>query len=166
MKLHELKAAPESRKKKIRRGRGDASGHGSFCGRGCKGQNSRAGGGVRLGFEGGQIEFLKRMPKKKGFKNPNRVVFQPINFDLLEKSFPQGGKIDPEILIEKGIAKKNRPVKILGRGKISAKFEFSGLKLSKSVENKLKKSKKTTENKTSTKETKEKSKSEKTEKKD
>ncbi len=131
MKLHELKANTGSKKEKIRRGRGDGSGHGNFCGRGCKGQNARAGGGVRPGFEGGQTPILRRMPKLKGFNNINRIEYTPVNFDSIDLHFSDGEVVSPETLVKKGILKTLRnPIKILARGKLTKKVSFEGVKMS------------------------------------
>jgi len=136
MKLHELTSTAGSRKKKIRRGRGDASGKGSFSGRGVKGQNSRAGGGVRIGFEGGQTPLLRRTPKLKGFTQPNRVEFLPINLSLIEEKYSDGETVSTETLLEKRIIRNlNQPIKILGDGKLTKKVSFfEGLKMSLSAE--------------------------------
>ena len=83
MRQDELSPAPGSRKKRKRFGRGDGSGHGTYCGRGVKGQKSRSGGGVRPGFEGGQLPLIKRLPKKRGFINPFRKEYSVVNVDKL-----------------------------------------------------------------------------------
>ena len=135
MKLHELKANTGAKKSKIRRGRGDASRAGNFSGRGCKGQNARAGGGVRIGFEGGQTPLLRRTPKLKGFKNPTRVAFVVVNFDSIDARFSDGEVVSPETLVEKKILKTAKnPVKILARGALTKKVRFEGVKLSASAE--------------------------------
>ncbi len=124
MKLNQL--APKQSKKRIRRGQGSASGNGDFSGRGCKGQNARAGGGVRLGFEGGQSGLLARMPKMRGFRNPNRVEAQVLNLEVLEALFSDGEKVSLETLLAKGaISGRNAKVKILGKGDIKKKLEIS-----------------------------------------
>jgi large subunit ribosomal protein L15 len=138
MKLHDIKPAAGSRRKKVRRGRGDSSGAGSFSGRGCKGQNSRSGGGVRLGFEGGQTPLLRRTPKLRGFKNPCRIEYRAINLYILEDKFADGDKVTPETLVEKGVVSSvSTPVKILGQGELTKKLTFEGVVLSKSVASKL-----------------------------
>lgn len=124
MKLHQL--APKIKKtEKTRKGQGDGS-KGSFSGRGCKGQNSRAGGGVRLGFEGGQSGLLARMPKKRGFNNPNRRDTQIVTLQDLEDNFKDGEKVTIEALVTKGIiVAKNTKVKVLSNGDTKKKFEIS-----------------------------------------
>ena len=135
MKLHTL--APKLPKKsRKRRGQGNAAGQGTSAGRGCKGQNSRAGGGVRIGFEGGQTSLLQRMPKMRGFTNPNRVETQVVNLSKLEENFKTGEKVDFNALVKKSLVNKNNPkVKILGDGELTKKFEISaGLLVSKSAQ--------------------------------
>ncbi len=135
MKLHDLKPVVGSRKKKTRRGRGDASGSGNYCGRGMNGQNCRSGGGVRIGFEGGQTPLLRRVPKLKGFKNPCRIEYMPINFTIIEEKFSDGEVVSPNTLVEKRILRNQKmPVKILGTGKLTKKVTFEDVKMSKTVE--------------------------------
>lgn len=155
MKLHELQPAAGSKQKKVRRGRGDASGSGNYCGRGMKGQNSRSGGGVRIGFEGGQTPLLRRTPKLKGFKQPNRIEYLPINLSLIEEKYSDDETVSTETLLEKRIIRNlNQPVKILGNGKLTKKVQFfDGLKMSESAKKAAAKTpkpvaKKTLENKT------------------
>ena len=106
----------------MRLGRGDSAGHGSFCGRGCKGQLARVGKGkVRPQFEGGQTSFIQKFPKKKGFHNHTRVAFMALNVELLN-AFEDGTMINQETLFAKGlIDSKTTPVKILGEGKLTKK---------------------------------------------
>jgi large subunit ribosomal protein L15 len=140
MKLHEVKPAKGARKSKIRRGRGDASGYGSFSGRGCKGQNARSGGGVRVGFEGGQTPLLKRLPKLKGFKNVNRVDYTPVNLLKIEKNFEDGETVSEVTLYEKKIIRHTRnPIKILGNGVLTKKVTFENVAFSASAKEKAEK---------------------------
>jgi len=119
MDLSKLKAAPGSRRKRKRVGRGDGSGHGTYSTRGQKGQKSRSGGGVRPGFEGGQLSIIKRMPRLRGFTNPNRVEYTPVKVGQL-KRFALEEEVTPERLKEAGLIKSARkPVKILGDGDLS-----------------------------------------------
>ncbi len=135
MKLHDLKSNPGSRKKPTRKGRGDAAGQGSFSGRGVKGQKARAGGGVRLGFEGGQTPLLRRTPKLKGFKNPTRIEYTIMNLDQIDARYSDGEVVSPATLFEKKlVAKAGLPIKILGKGKLTKKVTFDGVKMSKTVE--------------------------------
>ena len=117
MKLHELKPAEGSRKVRNRVGRGVGSGNGKTAGRGHKGQNSRSGGGVRPGFEGGQNPLYRRLPKR-GFTNPNRKELSIVNLDTLNR-FDAGTEVTPELLIETGVVKNVKDgIKILGNGKL------------------------------------------------
>lgn len=128
LKVHDLKPAPGSNKKKVRKGRGEAS-KGKTSGRGTKG--TRARNTVRLGFEGGQMPLIRRVPKLKGFKNPNRVEFQVVNLSLLGELYPEGGEVTAADLAEKGAVRSGRPVKILGTGELTVAVQvkvhaFSG----------------------------------------
>jgi large subunit ribosomal protein L15 len=117
MNLSSLKPPEGSRKKRKRIGRGDGSGHGGTSTKGHKGQNARSGGGVRPGFEGGQMPLSRRLPKR-GFRNPFRKNIVTINIDQL-KRFPEGSVIDRDALLEAGLVKKTGDgVKILGKGDI------------------------------------------------
>ena len=139
MKLHDL--APKIAKKaKTRKGQGNGS-KGTFSGRGCGGQNSRAGGGVRLGFEGGQSGILAHMPKKRGFKNPNRVEAQIINLADLNETFKDGDLVNLDSLLKsKLINKNNAKVKILGDGELDKKLEIgSEILISKSAKKAIEK---------------------------
>ncbi len=139
MKLHEL--APKNKKpSRKRRGQGNATGNGTYGGRGMNGQNARAGGGVRLGFEGGQTSLIQRMPKMKGFRNPNRLETQAINIDVLDATFKDGDKVDLEALVVTGlVTRPDKKVKILGSGEISKKIELSGLNTSKTAKEAIEK---------------------------
>lgn len=121
MKLHEL--APKIKKpSRKRKGQGNATGNGTYAGRGCNGQNSRSGGGVRLGFEGGQTTLIQRMPKNKGFRNINRVESKVIKLGQLEEFFKDGEKVSLASLLEKGLIGKNDgKVKILSEGDLTKK---------------------------------------------
>lgn len=121
MKLHELSPAPGSTKDVFRKGRGEGSGNGKTAGKGHKGQNARSGGGVRPGFEGGQIPLYRRLPKR-GFHNKFAVSYVTVNVDALNR-FEDGAVIDAEALRAAGIAKKSRDgLKILGNGEITKKL--------------------------------------------
>jgi len=125
------KLAPKIAKPaKMRKGQGNGS-KGTFAGRGKNGQNCRAGGGVRPGFEGGQSGLLMRMPKLRGFKNPNRVETQIVNLEKLEMTFADGADINVITLTEAGLVNKNNAkVKILGEGEITKKLNIEGLLIS------------------------------------
>mgnify|MGYP000717109849 CR=1 FL=1 len=134
MKLHELSPAPGSTKKAYRVGRGAGSGNGKTAGKGHKGQKARSGGGVRPGFEGGQMPLQRRVPKF-GFKNINRVAYKAINVSMLQALAERDNleKIDRDILIAAGLLNKNELLKVLGDGSISAKLEITANAFSKSA---------------------------------
>ena len=112
MKLHELQPAEGSRKVRNRVGRGTSSGNGKTSGRGQKGQKARSGGGVRLGFEGGQTPLFRRLPKR-GFTNVNRKEYAVINLDVLNR-FEDGTEVTPVALVEAGIVKNEKAgIKVL-----------------------------------------------------
>lgn len=118
MKEHELTPSPGATKSRKRVGRGDASGHGSYSGRGMKGQKARAGGRVRPGFEGGQNPLVKKLPQKRGFVNPFRVEFDVVNVAELNH-FEAGSVVTPELLVSAKVLKSAaKPVKILADGEV------------------------------------------------
>ena len=132
MKLHELKPAEGSRKERKRVGRGIGSGNGKTAGKGHKGQNARSGGGVRLGFEGGQTPLFRRLPKR-GFTNINRKEFAIVNLSTLNR-FEDGTEVTPELLLETGvISKLNDGVKILASGAVEKKLTVKAHKFSSSA---------------------------------
>lgn len=123
MKVHELNLTSSKDKKRV--GRGIGSGYGKTAGRGTKGQNSRTGGGVRPGFEGGQNPLAKRLPKKRGFASLNRLAYQVVNLSQLSE-FKDGTKLDNVALAEAGLVKSpSLPVKILGDGELTKKLVLS-----------------------------------------
>ncbi|WP_044895210.1 50S ribosomal protein L15 [Bacillus alveayuensis] len=129
MKLHELQPAPGSRKERNRVGRGIGSGNGKTSGRGQKGQKARSGGGVRLGFEGGQTPLFRRLPKR-GFTNIHRKEYAIVNLDALNR-FEDGTEVTPELLLETGVVSKLKAgVKILGNGQIEKKLTVKAHKFS------------------------------------
>ncbi|MEH7112792.1 50S ribosomal protein L15 [Neobacillus niacini] len=129
MKLHELKPAEGSRKERKRLGRGIGSGQGKTAGKGHKGQNARSGGGVRLGFEGGQTPLFRRLPKR-GFTNISRKEFAIVNLDVLNQ-FEEGTEVTPELLIETGIVKNEKAgIKILAKGNVEKKLTVKAHKFS------------------------------------
>jgi large subunit ribosomal protein L15 len=118
MRVHDLKPAMGSTKKRKRVGRGDGSGHGKTSCRGHKGQGARSGGNVQPGFEGGQMPLQRRLPKR-GFHNPFRAEVAVVNLQQLD-AFPAGSEVTPETLSQKGLVRgKVRLVKILGDGSLS-----------------------------------------------
>lgn len=133
MKLHELSPAPGSKHSKKRVGRGPGSGNGQTAGRGEKGQKSRAGYSRRLGFEGGQMPLIRRVPKR-GFKNPFRTVYTVINVGQLAEL---NGEITPQLLVEHGLVHGGLPVKILGDGEITHAVSVRAHRFSKSARSKI-----------------------------
>jgi large subunit ribosomal protein L15 len=119
MKLHTLKPAKGSTKTNKRLGRGEGSG-GTTAGRGIKGAKSRSGYSQKIGFEGGQMPLVRRVPKF-GFKNNNKIYFKGVNLDKLQELAEKGATINIQTLLENGIIGKNDKVKILGRGELKAK---------------------------------------------
>ena len=119
MRQNELSPAPGSKKARKRVGRGDGSGHGTYSGRGCKGEKSRAGFKMKPGFEGGQLPLIKRPPRKRGFVNIFRTEYSVVNINKLNM-FESGSEVTPEKLFAAGLVKSLRhPVKILAEGDIN-----------------------------------------------
>ncbi len=129
--LHNLIAVRGARKKFKRVGRGESSGIGKTCGRGMKGQKARKSGGVRPGFEGGQLPLARRQPKR-GFKNyPFRKEFAVVNIGLLSDRFDAGAQVDPAALVAAGlVSKSNESVKILGEGELQHALNVKAHKVS------------------------------------
>ena len=138
MKLHELSPAAGSSKSAWRKGRGPGSGNGKTGGRGHKGQNARTGGGVRPGFEGGQIPLYRRLPKR-GFTNSLfKKEYAIINLETLDKLFNDGDAVSMEVLLEKGIVKKElNGLKVLARGEITKKLTVKAAIFSASAKEKI-----------------------------
>lgn len=133
MKLHELKPAEGSRQERNRVGRGSSSGNGKTAGRGQKGQKARSGGGVRLGFEGGQTPLFMRLPKR-GFTNVNRKEYAVVNLDILNR-FEDGTEVSALTLVEAGIVKDEKSgIKVLGNGELTKKLTVKAAKFSKTAE--------------------------------
>ena len=136
MKLHELKAVPGATKAPKRKGRGTATGQGTTAGRGMNGQNSRSGGGVSPGFEGGQMPLYRRIPKR-GFTNIWRTEYTALNVEDLNR-FDAGTVITPQLLAEAGIVKQVKDgIKILGNGTIEKNFTVQAHKFSKTAVEKI-----------------------------
>lgn len=136
MKLHELRAAEGSTKNRKRRGRGTATGQGKTGGRGMNGQKSRSGGGVRLGFEGGQMPLYRRLPKR-GFNNIFGDEFTIINVEDLNK-FEAGAVVNQEVLEGCGMVKQVKDgIKVLGNGEIKVALTVQAKKFTKSAIEKI-----------------------------
>ncbi|CDD92569.1 50S ribosomal protein L15 [Coprobacillus sp. CAG:826] len=133
MKLHELEYTEGARRASFRVGRGIGTGNGKTSGKGQKGQNSRSGGGTRLGFEGGQNPLFRRLPKR-GFHNSTRIEFAIVNVEDLEV-FEDGVEVTPTLLKEAGLVRKEYDgVKILGNGTLTKKLTVKANKFSKAAE--------------------------------
>jgi len=115
IKVHHLRPAPGAKTAKTRVGRGEGS-KGKTAGRGTKGSKARK--NISARFEGGQMPIHMRLPKMKGFRARNKVVFQVVNLDRLAELFPNGGEVGPAELVEAGAVRKNHPVKVLGSGEL------------------------------------------------
>ena len=136
MKLHELAPAPGSVKEGYRKGRGPGSGNGKTAGKGHKGQNARSGGGVRPGFEGGQLPLYRKLPKR-GFKNYFAVNYAIVNVSALE-AFNDGDTVNLDALMAKGIIKKPLDgLKVLGNGEITKKLTVEASVFSASAKEKI-----------------------------
>ena len=136
MKLFELQPGVGSNKDTKRKGRGHGSGNGKTAGRGHKGQNARSGGGVRIGFEGGQMPIYRRLPKR-GFNNVFALKYAEINVSDLNK-FEDGAVVDAASLKEAGIIKKTLDgIKVLGNGEVSKKVTVKAAKFTKSAADKI-----------------------------
>ncbi len=133
-----LKAPEQKQKKRV--GRGPGSGKGKTSGRGHKGQNARSGGGVRLGFEGGQMPLYRRIARR-GFSNmPFKVVFDVVNLKDLERAFVDGDVVNPDVLKAKRLVRsKSLNIKILGNGELTKKLTVQGLELSSAAKEKIEK---------------------------
>ena len=132
MKLHEMKYTEGARRNSKRIGRGQGSGHGKTAGKGNKGQNARSGGGVALGFEGGQTAIWRRLPKR-GFTNFTRKEYSIVNVELLNR-FEEGTEVTPELLKQAGLVRKELDgIKILGVGELQKKLTVKANKFSKSA---------------------------------
>jgi large subunit ribosomal protein L15 len=134
MKLHHLKPAEGAKKERSRIGRGRAGVRGKTAGRGTKGYLSRH--NPKIGFEGGQMPYQRRVPKLKGFTSPNRVEYSVVNVEQLQKIFGTGD-VDPDSMYAHGLVHKGRPVKVLGRGDVSAALVVRAHAFSETARTKL-----------------------------
>ena len=136
MRLHDLRPAEGSTKSRKRVGRGTGSGLGTTAGRGSNGQNSRSGGGVRPGFEGGQMPLFRRIPKR-GFNNKFKKLWTVVNVELLN-DFEDGTEITPEVLLQTGVVSKlGYGLKILGDGELNKKLTVKANKFTQSAISKI-----------------------------
>lgn len=134
VKVHHLRPAAGAKKDRTRVGRGEGS-KGKTAGRGTKGTKARY--QVKPGFQGGQLNFVMRSPKLRGFKNPFRVEYQVVNLDDLSKHYPKGGDVTVADLVSKGLVRGGEKVKVLGNGEINVKLSISVDKVSRSAEEKI-----------------------------
>ena len=138
MRLEELTPAPGARTPKFRKGRGIGSGNGKTAGKGHKGQKARSGGGVRPGFEGGQMPLYRRIPKR-GFKNVTAIKYSEINVSTLNK-FEDGAEVTPELLKASGLIKKLEDgVSVMGNGEITKKLTVNAHRFTKTAKEKIEK---------------------------
>jgi large subunit ribosomal protein L15 len=138
MKLHELSPAKGSKHARKRLGRGPGSGTGKTAGRGEKGQKSRSGHTHRPGFEGGQMPLVRRVPKR-GFTNIWRTEYTVVNLSQLEQlgSTTGGDEVTPDLLVARGLARRGRPVKVLGVGEVGRAYKVKAHRFSKSARAKI-----------------------------
>jgi large subunit ribosomal protein L15 len=137
MKLHELKPNEGAKKRRKRVGRGIAAGQGKTAGRGTKGQNARTGGGVPLWHEGGNVPLYRRLPYKRGFTPPNRVVYNEVNLYQLE-GFGAGDEVTPETLEQAGLLKdETNPVVLLGQGDVEIELSVKVHRISRGARSKV-----------------------------
>ena len=136
MKLHDLQPADGSARKPYRKGRGAGSGNGKTAGRGHKGQWARSGGGVRAGFEGGQMPLARRLPKR-GFKNIFGTTYAPVNVSALNR-FEDGTEVTTELLLESGVVSREKDgIKVLGNGDLTKKLTVKAAAFSASAKEKI-----------------------------
>jgi large subunit ribosomal protein L15 len=136
MRLHDLKPRPGSKHRRKRLGQGESSGHGKTSGRGGKGQTARSGSSIRIGFEGGQMPLIRRIPKR-GFNNARHTTrYLPVNLDALNQ-FDDGAKVDELALRTAGLAKGHDGIKILGTGELTRKLAVTAHAFSASAKAKI-----------------------------
>lgn len=137
LRMHELKPAPGSKRKRRRVGRGHGSGLVKTAGKGTKGQKARSGGNIHPRFEGGQLPLIQRLPHKRGFTNIFRIEFQEVNIERFAK-FPAGAEVGPAEMLAAGLIKSaTRPVKVLGRGTLDRALRIFAHKFSESAKEKI-----------------------------
>jgi large subunit ribosomal protein L15 len=137
MKLSDLRPPKGAKKNKTRKGRGIAAGKGKTAGRGTKGQGARAGGVKGPYFEGGQLPLVRRLPHIRGFKNIYRQPFEIVNLDTLELKFDANMQVTPDVMLQQGIVKNTKRVKVLGRGELNKALQVSAHAFSDSAKVKI-----------------------------
>ena len=137
MLAHELRPPKGAKRARKRVGRGNASGHGTYSGRGLKGQKSRSGGKVKVGFEGGQTRLIKRLPRRRGFTNIFRVEYSAVNLRDLER-FEAGTEVTPELLKQSRVVSTlRRPIKVLAMGELTKALTVRAHKFSATAKAKI-----------------------------
>ncbi|MEX2236424.1 MAG: 50S ribosomal protein L15 [Dehalococcoidia bacterium] len=136
MRANELQPPRGAKHSRKRIGRGNATGQGTYAGKGLKGQKARSGNDIRVGFEGGQLPLIKRLSRKRGFKNRFRVEYAVVNLEVLER-FNDGDEVTADLLRERGIIKRDLPIKVLGRGEFTKKLTVSADRVSASARKKI-----------------------------
>jgi large subunit ribosomal protein L15 len=138
MLQNDLRPPSGAKHKRKRVGRGNASGHGTYSGRGLKGQKARSGARIRPGFEGGQLSLIRRMSRKRGFTNIFRVEYEEVNLRSLTSRFPAGSEVTPEALMGAGVIKNlKKPVKVLGQGDLEGALTVRAHKFSATARQKI-----------------------------
>jgi large subunit ribosomal protein L15 len=132
MQQHELRPPKGATHKRKRIGRGNASGHGTYATKGMKGQKARSGGGVRIGFEGGQLPLVRKMAYKRGFRNPFRIEFEEVNVSSLA-GFAAGSEVTRALLDQARITRTAKPLKVLGDGDLSVALTVEAASFTKSA---------------------------------
>ena len=137
MQQHQLRPPKGAKRRRKIVGRGDGSGHGSYSGKGMKGQKARSGRGVRLGFQGGQLPLIKSLPSLRGFTNIFRTEYIAINLDRLA-TFPANSEVTPQFLVEAGVLKSSKQrIKVLGRGELEVPLVVEAHRFSRSAREKI-----------------------------
>ena len=138
LRANDLRPPPGATHPRKRRGRGNASGTGTYAGKGLKGQKARSGNDIRPGFEGGQLPLIRRMPRKRGFHNRFRVEYTPINLADLSARFPAGAVVDTEGLVRARLLKRtDEACKILGNGELAHPLTVRAPKVSAAARRKI-----------------------------
>lgn len=138
LRPHDLRPSPGAKRPRKRVGRGNAAGGGTYAGRGLKGQKSRSGGAIRLGFEGGQMSLIRKMPRKRGFTNRFRVEYTAVNLGQLNDRFDPESEVTPEALVQAGLLRSVRePYKVLADGEIDRPLTVWAAKVSAAARSKI-----------------------------
>lgn len=137
MRLHDLRPAEGSKKRRRRVGRGISAGQGKTAGRGTKGQNARTGSHINPYFEGGQLPLVRRLPHTRGFTRIFRIEYEVVNVDTLQERFEAGTEVTPDVLLERGLIAKPDHVKVLGTGELSKALTVKAHAFSSSAREKI-----------------------------